>query len=131
MLKRSIESIERTIERQLISNKKFIIYPFGEGGKDVKYILNEIFDVQESFIIDNNVKGENIYPLNYLDEYKLNDNEYILITSYRDEIYDEIRNNIIGKVDEGKIIDLYNLRGRDLYCAYKASLYEHNEDIFN
>lgn len=130
MIKRSVESIERTIERQLISNKKFIIYPFGEGGKDVKYVLNEIFDVQESFIIDNNVKGANIYPLNYLDEYKLNDDEYILITSYRDDIYDEIRNNIKGKVDEGKIIDLYNLRGRGLYRNYKASLYEHNEDIF-
>ena len=42
-----------------IADKKFIIFPFGDVGLQVKYVLNNVYAIQESYILDNKLSEYN------------------------------------------------------------------------
>lgn len=85
----------------------FILYPFGEKGALIKGILNGLYGIQETGIIDNILcsKYKTIESLDYLKKIK-SDNFRILITSDKIECYDELRNRLYTLVDKEKCIEL-------------------------
>lgn len=120
--------IQREIER---GRKKFILYPFGEMGQLTKKILNEHFKIKESCIIDNKShSGNDIYPLEYLGSHCQED-EYVLVTSYRNEIYTELRQNLKKYVSESKIIDIFKKYSNVDYCLHMAEIsgFDQSESI--
>lgn len=122
---RIISVISKEIAR---GRKKFIIYPFGEMGKQVKDILNNKFHLPEDLIIDNDKTkhetGIEIYSMEYLASYDLAD-RYILICSDRVDIFAEVRRAISGYVPQKKVIDIFEkdtlLVGED-YCSHMANI---------
>ena len=47
--------IRECIESRYGENRKFIIFPFGDVGVEVKYILNNVYGVTEAYILDNHL----------------------------------------------------------------------------
>lgn len=68
---------------------EFIIYPFGIIGKQVKEILNEEFKIHESLILDDRLQQEQVFPVEYLQNYEMKENEYIILATIRPELYYE------------------------------------------
>ena len=94
-------TIVRTIEGQLkLGRKKYVIYPFGQIGMEVKKILNSYFGINEYMIIDDNAYKYNqkIMPSSAL---KNMDVDIYILLATDDET---IKNEIL------KVIDIYNRR---------------------
>ena len=108
MLKNENENkIISTISKEVArGRKRFIIYPFGEIGRQVKDILNNYFHITEDLIIDNGGKTKEVYPTEYLSSYDLTD-KYVLICSNRNDIFLEIREAISSYVPQKRIIDIF------------------------
>ena len=72
---------------------KFIIYPFGENGFQIKQILKEYFDIEPYMIVDNKWSKYNTNIAN-MDELRRSDVEdaYILLG-----VEDNLLNNKIGR----------------------------------
>lgn len=69
--------------------REFIIFPYGDVGVQVKYILNTAFDIQESYLLDSRLGKYNpkIKPLEFVET--LDREKYCLIfaTTSRDNAY--------------------------------------------
>lgn len=66
----SVHEIKDCIKAKLDEGfRKFIIFPYGDVGVQVKYVLNTAFDIQESYILDNHLPAYNpkIKPLEFLE----------------------------------------------------------------
>lgn len=85
-------------------SKRFIIYPFGQGGVITKLLLNNKYNISEEAIIDNGKKEEEIKNTDYLVEVKDIENVIFLVASihYLD-IFKQLREN---NVPASNIIDL-------------------------
>lgn len=101
--------IRKAIENQLAKGKReFILFPFGEWGMLTKKILNEVYGIQETCIIDNYLAkfNSNIKELSCL-----NQEQYkqciILITSDNEDVYKELRDSVRQHADEGRIVDIF------------------------
>ena len=107
--------IKSAIEEQIKKGKKnFILYPFGERGYLTKQILNDVFGIQEAYVIDNhlceiNYKIKHISFLRQIDASQYT----ILITSDNLEIYDEIREEIEKYAPGGSIVDIFPKDGEE------------------
>ena len=57
--------VKTKISEQLeLGHNKFVIYPFGDIGVLTKYILNNVFNINEEYIIDNSqANNQNIFSL--------------------------------------------------------------------
>ena len=79
------EGARNVVERVLIEfgeEAQFVIYPFGEGGKILKGILNYEYDIHEVAIIDNFLasKSKYIKDLSWLKDHQ---DVIVLISSNR------------------------------------------------
>lgn len=109
-----IKEIEWKIRKQIQQGKrKFAIYPYGMYGRLVKKILNNIFGIQEEYIVDN-------YLANNKDIVRLNDvnwkeDTYILVSSDSQKYYNSIREDIVKIIPQKYIIDLFSYDNNELY----------------
>lgn len=90
------------------SGHKIILYPFGEQGLLTKQILNEVYGIEEAYIIDNglSVYNSRIKPITFLKELNLT-NYICLITSENPQCYEELRMNIRKYIPERHIVDIF------------------------
>lgn len=88
--------IKECIEKKLAAGqKKYIIFPFGEVGIQVKRILNSAYDIKEAYIIDNHLCKYNskIKQISFLE--KLECRDYCLILASLDKtIYEELKSSV-------------------------------------
>lgn len=101
---------DRVIKRLIMEGKqKFVLFPFGEQGMLIKSILNNRYGLQEAFIIDNGIAvlNENIKKSEYLKD--IDCSEYtFLITSDNEDIYSEIRFELMKYVELSNIVDVFS-----------------------
>lgn len=85
-------------------NDKFVIYPYGTHGKEVKRVLNTYFGLTELAIADDHLSknDRNILCLN--DLRKLGGDYIILLSSDNQRIWQEIRDELYAKIDMGRVI---------------------------
>lgn len=90
----------------------FVIYPYGEKGKLVKEVLNEVYGIRELAIVDNYLSkaDQSILDINELE--KIQGNYIILLSSDKEDIYDEIRKALCGDF-AGKVCDLAQIRSEE------------------
>lgn len=106
-----IYQIKECIEKQLDKgNKKFIIFPFGSVGVQIKNTLKDLYDIDASYILDNHLYkyNSNIKQLSFLKE--INSNEYtVILASINTEIYLELKESLMKYIDEENIAELSSL----------------------
>lgn len=91
-----VNQIKRCIEQKLDEGfKNFIIFPFGDVGMKVKFILNNVYGISEEYILDNHLCKYNpqIKELAFCKE--INCGQYCVILSCTNsDIYETLRNDI-------------------------------------
>lgn len=93
-----------------LKNKKLpiAIYPYGKLGKQVKQILNDVLNIQEAFVVDNNVAQDDIEVKRVEQLKDIDCSEYwFLICSNNGQCYDEIRQCLYEVVPFENGIDLF------------------------
>ncbi len=103
--------IRECIESRYGENRKFIIFPFGDVGVEVKYILNNVYGVTEAYILDNHLCKYNsqIKECSFLE--KLNSKEYLLLlASTNIDIYDELKKEVLRYFPVESIAELSSMR---------------------
>ena len=119
------QKIRRCIEQKLDEGfKQFIIYPLGDTGMQVKEILNTMYGIQESYIIDNHRSKYNsrIKNLAFLDS--INCVDYCLLLSCTNpKIYEELKADASRYFPEQNIAELIQMTAYDCYEAkYKPKI---------
>ena len=113
MLDSNMEEVEMKMRfaiKQAVENGKnrFVIYPYGMQGHRFKEILNQEFGIEEIAILDEKVvfNSEKIIRLEMLslEIYKQCD---IFITSDNEEIWYELRKNLLHYVPSERIINIF------------------------
>lgn len=91
-----INDIKRMIEECLDAGKrKFIIYPFGDIGIQVKHVLNDGYGIKEEFILDNHMCEYNkkIKPFSHCK--RIDCKEYVvMLSSVNQDIYQDLKKNL-------------------------------------
>ncbi len=105
--------IRRELDR---GRKKFIIYPFGELGQLCKKILNNEFQIEECFCLDNNINEEGVYLVEILRDFVWKD-EYVLVASSNLTLHNEIRAELKKNVPQDRIVDLF--AEKNIYQSWK------------
>ncbi len=105
--------IRKSIEKVLDSGdreKRFIIFPFGDVGIQVKNILNSVYGIQEAFILDNHVYkyNHNIKSLSFLGTINCRD-YYIILASTNLEIHTTLREEVEKYFPKENIIELASM----------------------
>lgn len=103
---------ERVVESLINEgHRKFILYPFGKQAMMIKEILNKRYGIEEEHIIDNKLaytsNNKKIISLNKLNEINTDD-KIVLLTSDNEEIYSEIRYQIMLYVKLDRIVDVFS-----------------------
>ncbi len=88
--------------------KKYILYPFGTIGMMTKNVLNEQFNIQPAYILDNYLcnTNKNIKPLQFLNEIDMN-NYLVLLTSESAEQLEFIRNDIYKICPRDRVVEMF------------------------
>lgn len=77
--------IRRTIKELINNEKNIVIVPYGRNGRMAKDILNNEFDLQEEFLLDNYVYDmEKIFPINKMPKKK---GIFFLVVAQTDTAY--------------------------------------------
>lgn len=106
-----IHQIKACIEEKIEEGyREFIIFPFGDVGIQVKYILNNVYGIQETYILDNHLCKFNsqIREVAFLDEIDCKDYCLILASTNRD-IYTELKMTIKRYFREEGIAELSSM----------------------
>lgn len=99
---------DRVIKRLLNEGKReFALFPFGERGMMVKDILNRRYGVHERYIVDNGLSSLGGLSLDDLKKRDVDD-LIILLTSDNEEIYSDIRFELMQRFPIEKIVDLFS-----------------------
>lgn len=112
------------IIRSLVAggNTEFIIYPFGIHGIEVKQILNQVYRIEEKYIVDNGKaalsENKKVIDLKELKNIDIG-NMLVLLTSDNEDIYSELRWQLLQVVDFENIVDIFS------YSAY------YDRNVFN
>lgn len=99
---------KKFLSAQKISDKhRYVMYPNGNIATIVREVLIKEYNITPAFIVDNNrYDGKTVYNLSQAS--LLSDNStYYLICSDKDEIYNDIRENLKKYIDNNHIIDLF------------------------
>lgn len=119
---------DRIIKKLIAEGKKnFILFPFGEQGMMIKSILNQRYGIQEAYIIDNGLANHNanIRRCEFIKEIDCK-NFIFLITSDNEDIYSEIRFELMKYVELSNIVDVFsNSMYFDSQIYYDNSNYSH------
>ncbi|WP_088188547.1 CatB-related O-acetyltransferase [Desulfosporosinus sp. FKA] len=113
----SYSKIKKIIQTQLnLGKSNFVIFPFGEKGMLTKGILNGLFNINEAFIIDNNLSkiNKSINNIEYLNN--IDCTEYtFLISSDNSNYYQELRQMIEKYVPRENIVDMFPKTNKGKY----------------
>lgn len=102
------QCIELGLDR---GGKRFIIYPFGDVGMQVKDILVSLYAIEPAYIIDNKYCRYNssIKSTSFLDE--IDCREYmVILASINKEIYCELKKELLVRFESYKILELESMR---------------------
>ncbi len=99
---------KKILSNMVSDDKSYILYPFGEGGRMVKKILNYDLKIKEKIVVDNGLYHEGA-SYKKLDEIKQPNNYKWIITCISEKSHDSIMKSIDGIVSEENCIDLYLL----------------------
>lgn len=92
-----VNQIKTCIERKLDEGfNKFILFPFGDVGMQVQYILEAAYGMQPAYILDNHLHKYNprIHKVTFLDNIDCTDYCLILTCSPNSEIYVNLKQSI-------------------------------------
>lgn len=106
------ECIEQAFHKGI---RKFIIFPFGDVGIQVKNILNAAYGIEEDYIIDNRLSKfhSNIKPIEFLCD--INCDEYALIlASTNPEIYLNLKENAMKYIKENNVLELSSMKSTQI-----------------
>lgn len=102
-----IRDIRKKIEREFEKESDWIIFPFGDIGMQVKWILNTVYAVDEKFIVDNHlsrynpkIKSSALFKEIDCRKYKV----FLASTNYK--IYDELKAELGSYFPPEQIIEL-------------------------
>lgn len=104
------------LERALIEygeNAKYVIYPFGEGGKILKGILNYEFGIQEFAIVDNFLAdiSTKINKISFLKDHQ---DAMVLVSIHRADKFDMIRKQLYENIQPDRCLYIYeDIHGDD------------------
>lgn len=101
---------------------RVVIYPYGDNGKLVKYILDCI-NKSEYILVDNKLNSENV--INWVEYQTIKSPEDIIIlTSENKNVHDELKDLYVH--DENNVVDLYEKLSYDsAYNIRKREKYDH------
>lgn len=88
--------IKECIERKLdMGFRKFIIFPFGDVGMQVKEVLRNAYGIDAEYVLDNSLCKYNpdIKPLAFLDHVSC-DNFCVILASTNSDIYEELKKEL-------------------------------------
>lgn len=107
-MKTITNQIKECIEKKLDAGyKEFIIYPFGDVGIQVKQILNNVYGIQESYILDNHLYKYNPQIKNLVFCTKLDCHKYCIILSCTNmDIYQDLKLDISKYFEEKNLAEL-------------------------
>lgn len=109
----SIAAIRKGIEMQIDrGNRRFVIFPYGDLGMQVKTILNNVYGIQEEYIIDNHLCKYNL-QIKSIDCLKTVDCKdlVVILASVSDYFYEDLKNMITPYFKEEQIVDFYKKNG--------------------
>ncbi len=104
--------IRQCIELGLIrGGKRFIIYPFGDVGMQVKEILTMLYAIEPEYIIDNKYSkyNSNIKPTSFLDSIDCKD-YMVILASTNTDIYCELKKELLKRFESVQILELESMR---------------------
>ncbi len=94
-----VNQVKQCIEEKLRGGGqneiRFIIYPFGDIGMRIKYILNHAYGIQEDYIIDNHLCMFNpaMKDVSFLDSIHCDD-YYLILASVNSDVYDDLKRSV-------------------------------------
>ena len=101
--------IRKLIEEKLDDGyKRFVIFPYGDIGVEVKILLNTLYGIEEELIIDNhlcsyNPKIKSVDVLKEIDKQNL----VVILSTTNAQIYHELRECLTDYLDDRHIADVY------------------------
>lgn len=107
-MRATIPEIKQCIEKKIDEGfRKFIIFPFGEIGMHIKNILNNVYGIQEEYILDNHLCKYNaqIKTLAFLDNVDCKNYCVILATENRG-YYGSMKQSLRKYFEEENIAEL-------------------------
>lgn len=121
-----------TIEANQKKDAEYGIFPYGYQGEIANRLLKQKFGITSKYIIDSKWSkfNPNIISLDMAAEID-NENLVVFIASDRNDIYDEIRNQISVHISKGTIVDLFPMVNVDNDRKVEALrlLAKHLDDI--
>lgn len=102
--------IRRCIEEKIQGGKKFIIFPFGDVGMQVKHVLNEVYGIQEGYILDNNLCRYNpqIHELSFLSTIDCKD-FFLILACTNADIYMNLKLEVEKYFNDEDIVELSSM----------------------
>ncbi len=110
-----VNQVKQCIEEKLRGGGqneiRFIIYPFGDIGMRIKYILNHAYGIQEDYIIDNHLCMFNpaMKDVSFLDFIHCDD-YYLILASVNSDVYDDLKRSVTKWFQDDRIIELPSMR---------------------
>lgn len=110
-----VSQIKKCMEDKIsgggIEDKEFIIFPFGDVGLQVKYVLNNVYGIQEAYVLDNKLSkyNTNIKTTDFLKNIEC-ENYYLILACTNREIYGALKKNIIKYFPNENILELSSMR---------------------
>lgn len=104
-----INYIVKLLKNSLEKTDKFIIYPYGVNGVNVKNVLKNYFDMEPCFIVDNEYSQYNSKIINkkiLRDVYQKD--MYVILTAENDIVNAQILGELLEFVSAANIINLRN-----------------------
>ena len=91
-------------------SKRFVIYPFGENGMNVKDVLYDCFFISPYMVVDNNLSKYNDRIIDSEQLYRVIEDSVTIIFTIEDAyLHGKLLNELMTYVDEKQIIDLPTL----------------------
>lgn len=109
-MKTLMSAIKECIESKWNAGyRKFIIFPFGETGLLVKNVLNNLYGIQETYILDNHLCQYNsqIRELAFLNDINC-DNYCIIIACTNPDIYDKLKSDVLNYFKRENIAEFFH-----------------------
>lgn len=108
---RKADRVIRDLLEKAGTKKQFALFPFGDQGMLIKGILNEKYGIKEKYIIDNGVAeisdNPQVVSLADIDDADKED-IIVLLTSDNEEIYSEIRYQLLQHFKMEQIVDVFS-----------------------
>lgn len=95
---------------EIMHNKRFVIYPFGQNGEIVKDILNNEFGIVERYIVDKyrSETDKGIFSLEYLKRDFKNDKDFIILLAVDPQSPNsvEVHQQLLDVVELSRVADI-------------------------